>query len=104
MSPCHQVWEPFLFASHAPGVRALVMLAPRQILARLKPWHAMTAGVGAGGLLELRAQVYRTQEHARMVREGDAERPVRRKVCCALAPSPCMPPAPNNSLRHQHLM
>ena len=40
----------------------------------------MTAGVGAGGLLELRAQVYRTQEHARMVREGDAERPVRRKV------------------------
>ena len=39
------------------------------------------AGVGAGGLLELRAQVYRTQEHARMVREGDAERPVRRKVC-----------------------
>jgi len=49
------------------------------------------AGVGAGGLLELRAQVYRTQEHARMVREGDAERPVRRKVprpCNGLALSP----------------
>ena len=39
-----------------------------------------SAGVGAGGLVELRAQLYRTQEHARLVREGDAERPVRRKV------------------------
>ena len=64
---------------------------------RMKPSHdapcsAATAGVGAGGLLELRAQVYRTQEHARMVREGDAERPVRRKVPRACT-HPCTPPA-----------
>ena len=40
---------------------------------------ALGAGVGAGGLIELRAQLYRTQEQARLVRDGEAERQPRRK-------------------------
>ena len=41
--------------------------------------HTLGAGVGAGGLIELRAQLYRTQEQARLVRDGEAERQPRRK-------------------------
>ena len=41
--------------------------------------HTLGAGVGAGGLLELRAQLDRTQEQARLVRDGEAERQPRRK-------------------------